>query len=61
MLLCGGRDLEVQRVVSPNAERQTAEEQQQRAETEQAPSGATAAIVLAGGPLCAVEDFVIPA
>jgi hypothetical protein len=31
MLLCGGRDLEVKRVVSPNPNRQTAEKQQQRA------------------------------
>jgi hypothetical protein len=51
MLLCGGRDLEVQRVMLPNADRQTAEEQQQRAEAEQSSTETTAAIVLAGRPL----------
>lgn len=50
MLLCGGRDLEVQRVMLPNADRQTAEEQQQRAEAEQSSTGATAASVLSGWP-----------
>jgi hypothetical protein len=50
MLLCGGRDLEMSCGMPPNAERQTAEEQQQRAEAEQPSTGTTAAIVLAGWP-----------
>jgi hypothetical protein len=45
-----GGDIEVSRVMSPDAHRQTAEEQQQRAEAEQPPSSTTAAIVVAGWP-----------
>src|ERR1700720_20812 len=51
MLLRGGRDLEMPRVMPPNAERQTAEEQQQRADPEKSSTGTTAAVVLAGWPL----------
>src|SRR5712671_4103295 len=50
MLLGGGCDIEVPRVMPPNAERQTAEEQQQRAEAEQSSTGTTAAVVVAGRP-----------
>jgi hypothetical protein len=45
----------------PNADRQTAEKQQQRTEAKQSSTGTTAAIMLASRPLRAVEGFVIPA
>jgi hypothetical protein len=50
VLLGSGQDLEVQRVMLPNAYRETAEEHQKRAESEQPPPGADATGITAGRP-----------
>src|SRR5882672_3899571 len=50
MLLCGSRDFEVPRVMPPDAKRERAEKQQERADAEQPAAESAAAIVLAGRP-----------